>query len=142
MSGSDLLEEGYDGRCVDEIVARGPLYLGKELLAASFLAGVSALSGVFLVGRRALTIGAAIVFLLVSVPMGSVIVFVGMAPGLVQAAYVVGIAAMSGAIVLARSSPRRATMLLSVVYLVVWAGLLALNAAEGHRLAGSGVSVS
>ena len=74
--------------------------------------------------------------------MGSVIVFVGMAPGLVQAAYVVGIAAMSGAIVLARSSPRRATMLLSVVYLVVWAGLLALNAAEGHRLAGSGVSVS
>ena len=48
-------EEGYDGRCVDEIVARGPLYLGKELLAASFLAGVSALSGVFLVGRRALT---------------------------------------------------------------------------------------
>jgi hypothetical protein len=38
-------EQGYDVSCVRRLVARGPLYLGKEALAASAALGFGAIGG-------------------------------------------------------------------------------------------------
>jgi hypothetical protein len=132
-------ESVVDGRCATELISRGPLFLGKEYLAASFLSGGAALGGVFLVGRRALTQVVAALFLFAYLAIGGVLVFSSMAPGLVQGAFFLGVPVILGAILLARDSPRRATVLFSVTYVVAWASLLSWNAAEGHRLTGLGV---
>ena len=104
----------------------------------SCLAGLL-LGGVFLVGRRALAQLVAALFLFVYLAIGGVLVFSSMAPGLVQAAFFLGVPVILGAILLARDSPRRATVLLSVTYVAAWASLLSWNAAEGRRLTGLGV---
>jgi hypothetical protein len=40
-------EQGYDGECVQNLLDHGPIYLGKEPLAMSFLLGTVALVGAF-----------------------------------------------------------------------------------------------
>jgi hypothetical protein len=132
-------EGAFDERCVTEIISRGPLYLGKGYLAASFLSGGIAIGGVFLVGRRALTHLVAALFLTVYHPIGGALVFWSMAPGLVQGAFFLGVIVIGGAILLARDSPRRATVFLSATYVVAWAGLLSWNVAEGQRIPGMGL---
>jgi hypothetical protein len=130
-------EQGWDFRCVRELTARGPIYLGKELLAASFVLGAVALVGAFRFDRHFLTWFAAALFLLPYFLIGAPLAFWRRGGEPIQAAYLVGLVAILGAAALAWGWNRRAVVVLSVVYVVAWIGLLAWNAERARHFLGA-----
>lgn len=132
-------EQGYDVECVRELMRRGPIYLGKELLAASLLVGAAALVGAFRFDRRLVTWSAAALLLFPYFFIGYPLAFWGHPPGLIHAAYLVGLAVILGAAVLAWRRHRPALVALSIVYLAAWIGLLMWNAERALHFLGEGI---
>lgn len=134
-------EQSYDAVCARELVARGPLYLGKGYLAASFALGAVAIGGIHVARRRSLIVTAAIPFFVLYVLIGGAAVFWSEAPGLVQGAYFLGIGVIGSIFVLARRSGHLGVAVLAIAYVAAWIGLLVWNAAEGARLLESGANM-
>jgi hypothetical protein len=132
-------EQGYDVECVRELMRRGPIYLGKELLATSFLVGAAALVGAFRFDRRSVTWSAAALLLFPYFFIGYPLAFWGHRPGLINAAYLVGLAVILGAATLAWRWHRPAIVALSIVYLAAWMGLLMWNAERALHFLGKGI---
>ena len=129
-------EQGYDGECVRNLIARGPIYLGKEFLAASFLLGAAALAGAFCVDRRSVTWFAAALFTVPYFVIGAPLAFGRRGGESIQAAYLAGLLTIIGAAALAWGWNRRAVVTLSVVYVAAWIGLLAWNAERARHFLG------
>jgi hypothetical protein len=132
-------EDGYDGACVEHLIARGPIYLGKELLAGSFVLGVAALVGAFRFDRRFVTWSAALLVLLPYALIGSPLAFWDRRPGPIQISYILGLLAIVAVIAMAWSRRRRVVPVLSIVYVSAWIGLLAWNAERAHHFLGKGM---
>jgi hypothetical protein len=129
-------EQGYDGACVQNLLGHGPIYLGKELLAASFVLGAAALVGTFRSDRRSVIWWAAALFLFPYVLIGFPLAFWRRGGEPIQAAYIVGLAAIAVTAALARSSGRRAVVVLSALYVAAWIGLLVWNAERARHFVG------
>jgi hypothetical protein len=124
-------EQGYDGACVDALLARGPVYLGKEAFAGSFLLGAACLGGIYRARRSALVRIAAVSLLLFWFPLGWALVFWPPdMPGIAQSGYVFALVAILVAFVLPGRFGRPGTILLSIVYAVAWIAFLSWNAVE------------
>jgi hypothetical protein len=132
-------EGGYDGECVRNLLARGPIYLGKELLAASFLLGAAALVGAFLLERRYVAGVAVALFFVPYFVIGYPLAFGRRGGEPIQAAYLVGLMAVLCAAVLAWRWSRPSVVVLSIVYIAAWIGLLAWNAERARHFLGGGI---
>jgi hypothetical protein len=132
-------EQGWDVQCVRELTAHGPIYLGKELLAVSFLLGAAALVGAFRLDRRSVIWFAAALLLFVYFLIGAPLAFWRRGGEPIQAAYLVGLVAIVASAVLAWRWDRRAIIVLSIVYIAAWIGLLAWNAERARHFVGKGI---
>ncbi len=132
-------EQGWDVQCVRELTARGPIYLGKELLAGSFVFGATALVGAFHFVRRFVTWSAAVLFLVPYVLIGYPFAFWGGGSVPVEVVYLAGLAMVVGAFALAWGWNRRAVVVLAMVYVAAWIGLLAWNAERARHFLGEGM---
>jgi len=132
-------EQGYDVQCVRRLIASGPTYLGKELLAGSFVLGGAALIGSFRFDRRFVTWTAETLILFPYFLIGAPLAFWRRGREPIQAAYFVGLVAVVGAFALAWGWNRRAVVMLSIVYVVAWIGLLAWNAERARHFLGKGM---
>jgi peptidoglycan/LPS O-acetylase OafA/YrhL len=97
MSGAHPVGAGYDGECVMNLIEHGPIYLGKELLAASFALGAAALIGAFRVDRRSVTWSAATLLMSPYVLIGYPLAFWRRGGEPIQDAYLVGLVVIVGA---------------------------------------------
>ncbi len=118
---------------------RGPIYLGKELLAGSSVLGATALVGPFRFDRRFVTWSAATLILFPYFLIGAPLAFWRRGGEPIQAAYLVGLVAILGAFALAWGWNRRAIVVLSIVYVAAWIGLLAWNAERARHFLGKGM---
>jgi hypothetical protein len=129
-------ERGYDAECVLNLMEHGPIYLGKEPLAASFALGAAALIGSFLFDGRSVTWCAAALLLFSYFLVGYSLAFGRRGGEPIQAAYIVGLVAIVAAAALAWGWNRRAVVVLSAVYVAAWIGLLAWNAERARHFLG------
>jgi hypothetical protein len=132
-------EQGYDAECVRDLIAHGPIYLGKELLASSFVLGAVALVGAFRLDRRSVTLAAATLLLSPYFLIGSPLAFWRRGGEPIEAAYLVGLVMIVAAAALAWVWNRRAVVVLSTVYVAAWIGLLAWNAERARHFLGEGI---
>ena len=132
-------EQGYDVQCARKLIAGGPVYFGKELLAESFLLGASALIGAFRFDGRLVTRSATVLFLLPSFLIGWPLAFWDRGPGAIQIAHLLGLCAIVAAFAIAWNWRRRAIVVLSIVYVAAWVGLLAWNAERARHFLGEGI---
>jgi hypothetical protein len=132
-------EQGYDVECVKALIARGPIYLGKELVAGSFVLGAAALIGAFHLDRRFVTWCAATLILFPYFLIGAPLAFWRRGGEPIQAVYLVGLVAIVAAFAIAWGWSRRAVFVLSIVYVASWVGLLAWNAERARYFLGKGM---
>jgi hypothetical protein len=129
--------QGYDAECVAELIERGPLYLGKEALVGSFVAGLAAIAGLSLAADRRWMRRTAIASVVPMFLFGWLAAIAGAGAEFLLAAGVGWIAVV--AISFVRRVPVRiAVMVFLALYLSVWTILLIWNDAEGDRLAPDG----
>jgi hypothetical protein len=124
---------------VENLVEHGPIYLGKELLAASFVLGAAALVGAFRLDRRFVTWLGSMLMVCPYFLIGYPLAFWRRGGALIHAAYLVGLLAIVGAFALAWGRNRRAVIVLSIVYVAAWIGLLAWNAEHARHFLGEGI---
>jgi hypothetical protein len=129
-------EQGYDGGCVLNLIEHGPIYLGKELLAASFVFGAGVLFGAFRLDLRSVTWLGALLLVCPFFVIGYPLAFWRRDGALIQAVYLVGLLATVGAFALVWIWNRRAVVVLSIVYIAAWIGLLAWNAERALHFLG------
>lgn len=132
-------EQGYDVQCARKLIARGPISLGEDLLAGSFVLGAAALIGAFQLDRRFVTWSAATLILFPYFLIGAPSAFWRRGGEPIQAAYLVGVVAIVAAFAIAWRWDRRAVVTLSIVYVAAWIGLLAWNEERALQFLGVGI---
>jgi hypothetical protein len=134
--------EGWDEKCVQELIARGPLYLGRVALAVSFVAGAMA---IWILGAEADRTWArrmSLVFLVGVPPIAGLVVSGSGATSPAVASDVVVVAWLATAIAALVRWGRARVILLATFYVLTWVAMLLWNDSEGERLVRLGADVA
>jgi hypothetical protein len=135
--------QGYHAECIAELIEHGPLYLGKEALAVSFIAGGVAMAGLFTAANRRWARLTAIASLIIGFVLSGLLFAMGMG----DEEFLVGGTAVwlltSGIVAFDRKLPvRHAVLPLVLSYVFAWFALLIWNEEEGERLVRGGIEIA